>query len=100
MGKKITLDEDTFVKLLDQRFNDGYIAGRTKEICSDHKHKFILERLNKTGFSHAGLCPFHEEQTGSLIYNAKHRVFKCYGCQEEGDHEKLYDKLKELLSKN
>jgi twinkle protein len=34
------------------------------------------------------LCPFHEEQTGSFIWNHKDNAFKCFGC---GRHYNIID---------
>jgi len=32
-----------------------------------------------------GLCPFHEEDTPSFIYNPKNQTFKCFGCGKSID---------------
>ena len=43
-------------------------------------------KLRKTGAQNfTGLCPFHQEKTGSFSVNATHGYFYCFGCHEKGD---------------
>lgn len=42
-------------------------------------------RLKKTGHSWTGLCPFHEEKTGSFNVRSDKGTFKCFGCGVSGD---------------
>ena len=43
-------------------------------------------KLRKTGAqNYTGLCPFHQEKTGSFSVNAVHGYFYCFGCHEKGD---------------
>jgi DNA primase len=42
-------------------------------------------QLKKTGVSHKGLCPFHQEKTPSFHVNGARRSFYCFGCQKKGD---------------
>lgn len=41
--------------------------------------------LKKSGRSHKGLCPFHQEKSPSFYVWAETRRFKCFGCQAGGD---------------
>ncbi len=40
-------------------------------------------RLRKMGDRYSGLCPFHNEKTGSLSVHIDY--FKCFGCDAKGD---------------
>lgn len=41
--------------------------------------------LKKTGASHKGVCPFHNEKTPSFNVNEQKQMFYCFGCQASGD---------------
>jgi DNA primase len=41
--------------------------------------------LKKSGRSHRGRCPFHQEKTPSFYVWAEEKRFKCFGCQAGGD---------------
>jgi hypothetical protein len=42
-------------------------------------------QMRRTGRSHLGRCPFHEEKTASFhVYPSQNR-FHCYGCNRDGD---------------
>jgi DNA primase len=41
--------------------------------------------LKKRGRSYFGLCPFHEERTGSFAVNRESGLFHCFGCGAGGD---------------
>lgn len=41
--------------------------------------------LKKTGDSHMGLCPFHNEKTPSFTVSDKKQLFHCFGCGAGGD---------------
>ena len=41
--------------------------------------------LKKTGNTHKGLCPFHNEKTPSFIVDEGRGFFYCFGCQAGGD---------------
>lgn len=42
-------------------------------------------RLQKSGASFKGLCPFHSEKTPSFYVHPKRGFFHCFGCQASGD---------------
>jgi DNA primase len=53
-------------------------------------------RLDKKGNNWVGLCPFHDEKSGSFNVNPNQNFFHCFGCRTSGDcyrflmlHEKL-----------
>lgn len=41
--------------------------------------------LKNSGSNYSGLCPFHNEKTGSFHVNQKKQIYKCFGCGEGGD---------------
>jgi DNA primase len=43
-----------------------------------------LKRLGNTG-NYRGLCPFHQEKTGSFNVNQGRQFYKCFGCGVGGD---------------
>lgn len=42
-------------------------------------------RLNKKGSSYFGLCPFHNEKTGSFSVSAPKQMYYCFGCGASGN---------------
>lgn len=42
-------------------------------------------QLRKSGNHYFGLCPFHNEKTGSFSVNKNMQIFKCFGCGEGGN---------------
>lgn len=42
-------------------------------------------KLSKKGSSLMGLCPFHEERTGSFSVSPSKNLFHCFGCDRGGD---------------
>lgn len=53
-------------------------------------------RLEKTGSSYKGLCPFHNEKTPSMIVTPSKNLFHCFGCGEGGDGIAFVSKIKNL----
>jgi hypothetical protein len=47
-----------------------------------------------------GICPFHQEKSGSLCVYVKTNSYKCYGCQEQGDSIKYYMKTRGVQFKD
>ncbi len=41
--------------------------------------------LKKRGRSYFGLCPFHQEKTGSFAVSREAGLFHCFGCGVGGD---------------
>ncbi len=35
------------------------------------------------------ICPYHEEDTGSLVLNTRQDTFHCFGCGAEGEIKKI-----------
>lgn len=42
-------------------------------------------RLTKKGSTHFGLCPFHNEKTGSFSVSGPKQMFYCFGCGAGGN---------------
>lgn len=42
-------------------------------------------RLQKKGGSYVGLCPFHNEKTGSFHVSQNKQLYHCFGCGAGGD---------------
>lgn len=42
-------------------------------------------RLQKRGGSYVGLCPFHNEKTGSFHVSQSKQLYHCFGCGAGGD---------------
>jgi len=41
--------------------------------------------LKRSGTSHKGLCPFHQEKTPSFYVTPSRGIFKCFGCGAGGN---------------
>lgn len=54
-------------------------------------------QLRKEGRAFKGLCPFHQEKTGSFYVYGDKRYWRCYGCQRYGD---VFKFLMELQGKS
>lgn len=42
-------------------------------------------RLKRSGSSHIGLCPFHNEKTASFVVTESKKIWKCFGCGKAGN---------------
>ena len=76
------IDKQTIDRILD--------AAQIVDVVSD----FVT--LRKRGVNYIGLCPFHDEKTGSFIVSPAKGIFKCFGCGKGGgpvhfimEHEQL-----------
>ncbi len=54
-------------------------AARIEEVVSDYV------TLRKRGVNLLGLCPFHDEKTGSFTVSPAKGIFKCFGCGKGGN---------------
>ena len=48
-------------------------------------HYGLMERFRRNKDEVIGLCPFHEETTGSFHASLTKNVFHCFGCQSKGN---------------
>ena len=55
-----------------------YAAAKIEEVVSDYV------TLRKRGANLIGLCPFHNEKTGSLTVRPSTGIYKCFGCGASG----------------
>ena len=76
------IDKQTVDRILD--------AAQIVDVVSD----FVT--LRKRGVNYIGLCPFHDEKTGSFTVSPAKGIFKCFGCGKGGgpvhfimEHEQL-----------
>lgn len=88
------IDQVTIAKIMD--------AAQIKDVVSE----FVS--LKQRGANYIGLCPFHNEKTGSFTVSPAKGIFKCFGCGEGGNavhfimkHEQLsyVEALKYLAKK-
>lgn len=76
------IDRQTVERILD--------AARIEDVVGD----FVT--LKRRGVNYIGLCPFHDEKTGSFIVSPAKGIYKCFGCGKAGgavhfimEHEQL-----------
>lgn len=55
-----------------------YSAAKIEEVVSDYV------TLHKRGANLIGLCPFHNEKTGSFTVSPSKGIYKCFGCGASG----------------
>lgn len=55
-----------------------FAAARIEDVVGDYVS------LKKRGANLIGLCPFHNEKTGSFNVSPSKGIFKCFGCGEAG----------------
>ena len=87
------IDQITVGKIMD--------AAQIVDVVSD----FVT--LKKRGVNYLGLCPFHNEKTGSFTVSPAKGIFKCFGCGKGGnsihfimEHEQLsYPEALKFLAK-
>lgn len=49
--------------------------------------------LKRRGANYIGLCPFHNEKTGSFTVSPSKGIFKCFGCGEAGNVVSFVEKI-------
>ena len=42
-------------------------------------------KLKRTGSNYVGLCPFHNEKTGSFSVSQSRQMYYCFGCHKGGN---------------
>lgn len=72
-----------------------------EEIASKLQISDVAERLcgvelQRSGHQWVGLCPLHDENTGSFYVNDSRGVFNCFGCKQGGDSIKLVREKRNL----
>lgn len=55
-----------------------FSAARIEDVVGDYV------ALKKRGANLIGLCPFHEEKTGSFTVSPSKGIYKCFGCSKAG----------------
>ena len=55
-----------------------FSAARIEDVVGDYVS------LKKRGANLIGLCPFHDEKTGSFTVSPSKGIFKCFGCNKAG----------------
>ena len=55
-----------------------YSAVKIEEVVGDYV------TLRKRGANLIGLCPFHNEKTGSFTVSPSKGIYKCFGCSKAG----------------
>ncbi len=55
-----------------------FSAARIEDVVGDYVS------LKKRGANLIGLCPFHDEKTGSFTVSPSKGIFKCFGCGKAG----------------
>ena len=56
-----------------------FSAARIEDVVGDYVS------LKKRGANLIGLCPFHDEKTGSFTVSPSKGIFKCFGCGKAGN---------------
>ena len=75
--------------------NDPVAEIRDRLEIVDLIHQYV-PTLKKTGNSHKGLCPFHNEKTPSFIVFPNTQSYHCFGCGESGDIFNFYMKMENV----
>jgi DNA primase len=67
---RVMIDQGTIQKIFEAADILGVVSG------------FV--NLKKRGASYVGLCPFHNEKTGSFTVTPARGIYKCFGCGKGG----------------
>ena len=92
-------------EISDRRISDTDIADLKSrvdivDVISEHVE------LKQSGKNYVGLCPFHQEKSGSFSVSPEKGLYYCFGCQDGGDVVKFlmqmwqcsYKEVKEKLA--
>ena len=66
-------------------FYDDEIIDRVREANDIVDVVGSYVRLSRRGSNYVGLCPFHNEKTGSFSVNKNMQIYKCFGCGKAGN---------------
>ena len=75
--------------------NDPVAEIRDRLDIVDLIHSYVPS-LKKTGSSHKGLCPFHNEKTPSFIVFPNTQSYHCFGCAKSGDIFNFYMEMEKV----
>ena len=64
-----------------EQINDILLAADLVKIVEESGVKL----RKSSNWLYQGLCPFHNEKTGSFVVNIRTQSYKCYGCGEWGN---------------
>ena len=76
------IDKATVARIMD--------VARIEEVVADYIP------LRKRGVNLIGLCPFHNEKTGSFTVSPTRGIFKCFGCGEAGNVISFVRKIEDV----
>lgn len=66
-----------------------YEAAKIEDIVSDYV------KLHRRGANLIGLCPFHNEKTGSFTVSPSKGIYKCFGCGASGHAVKFVQEIEQ-----
>ncbi|MSW29369.1 MAG: DNA primase [Actinobacteria bacterium] len=70
---------------------EGYVGIQDDDIAAVRNATDIVAvisehvQLKRVGRRWQGLCPFHQEKSGSFSVNAEEKLYYCFGCGAKGD---------------
>src|SRR5574344_312243 len=76
------IDQTTIGKIMD--------TAQIVDVVSD----FVT--LKKRGVNYIGLCPFHNEKTGSFTVSPAKGIYKCFGCGKGGNAVNFIMEIEQL----
>lgn len=56
-------------------------------------------KIQKRGRNYFACCPFHGENTASFSLSPEKKMYKCFGCGEQGDVIDLLEKMRGITQK-
>ena len=66
-----------------------YEAAKIEDIVGDYV------KLHRRGANLIGLCPFHQEKTGSFTVSPSKGIYKCFGCGVSGHAVKFVQEIEQ-----